>query len=181
MKRAKIWLLGACAATAMLACGGITQPLGDTEGGGGGQAGSQTGGQAGTRASPPSNGGTTSTSYPCETECVRQVFTGSVASCKLCHGKALQIAGLDLESPQVTARLKDVPATHAELAPNMSIADCPVGDKLIDTTSPEDSWLLKKLRGQQGNCGTAMPQTPPMLTPEQQQCMATYVACVAAD
>lgn len=168
----------------MLSCGGITQPLGDTEGGGGGQAGTQLGGEAGTKASPPSNvggyAGTTSTNHPCETECVRQVFTGSVASCKLCHGNALKSAGLDLESPNVTARLEDVPATHGDRAPQMS-GPCPVGDKLIDTATPEESWLLKKVRGQQGNCGTAMPQTPPMLTFEQQQCMETYVACVAAD
>lgn len=188
MKRAKLWLLGACAAGAMLACGGVTQPLGDTDGGGGGQAGTQLGGEAGTKASPPTNQGgyagtttmTTTTSHQCETECVQKVFTGMAASCKLCHGNAFQAAGLDLQSPNVTSRLKDVPATHGDRAPQES-GPCPIGDKLIDSASPEDSWLLKKLRGLQGNCGTAMPQTPPMLTPEEQQCMTTYVACVAAE
>jgi hypothetical protein len=120
--------------------------------------------------------------HPCETACVRDVFAEDVADCKLCHAAktsadgGLQSSGLDLESPNPTARLKDVPAKHADLPP--ASAGCPVGDKLIDSASPEDSWLLKKLRGQQGSCGSPDPQIGP-LPPSEMACMEKYVYCVA--
>ena len=30
---------------------------------------------------------------------------------------------------------------------------CPTGAKLIDTANPTDSWMLIRLRDQQGTCG----------------------------
>jgi hypothetical protein len=109
-------------------------------------------------------------------------MTKDIADCKLCHASpgGLTSAGLDLESPNVSARLKDVPAKHTDTSPAGSVPNCPVGDKLIDSANPTESWLLKKLRGQQGECGTSMPQPPTTLTLAELNCMETYVFCVAA-
>jgi hypothetical protein len=82
---------------------------------------------------------------------------------------------LDMESPGISARLRDQPAAHRGIADGGS---CPRGDKIIDTAHPEDSWLLKKILGQQGTCGTVMPSTG-ALSLADQACMATYVNCVA--
>jgi hypothetical protein len=54
---------------------------------------------------------------------------------------------------------------------------CPTDDELIDVETPAESWLLKKVNGQQGACGMRMPVRPlqaPDLT-----CVETYVNCVA--
>jgi hypothetical protein len=115
---------------------------------------------------------------PCETACIKEMFQTSPNVCKLCHNNmGLKSAMLDLASDGVTARLKNVPATHAELGTGMTAADCPTGDKLIDTATPANSWLLKKIRGEQGNCGGVMPAGG--ATPAQKTCVEAYVACVA--
>lgn len=177
--RIEIWGLGWVGF--LVACGGITQPLGDLEGGSGNSTGSSSTGGSSHSAT---GGGNTAGSHPCETECVQKVFAGQATSCKLCHSNlplpnGVQSSSLDLQSPGFTARLKDVPAKHTDLAMGMSYADCPTGDKLIDTANPENSWLLKKLQGKQGACGTAMPQPPTTLKADEMACMTTYVYCVA--
>jgi hypothetical protein len=86
---------------------------------------------------------------------------------------------LDLETPGVVGRLKDVPAKHSDLAPAMDPSTCPTGDKLIDSANPDASWFLKKIKGQQGGCGTAMPQPPTTLTAAETMCLETFVSCVA--
>ncbi len=110
---------------------------------------------------------------PCETPCVTEIFTGAV--CATCHQSGLSNAGLDLKSPGVTARLKDVAATHGDIG---GMPACPSGDKLVDTAKPADSWLWKKVTMQQGACGDPMPQSGafPM---EAVTCVKTYVECVA--
>jgi hypothetical protein len=83
---------------------------------------------------------------------------------------------LDLASPGYTARLKDVPAVHGDLP--MGKMTCMAGDKLIDTSNPDASWLKKKIEGNQGQCGDQMPSTG-MLTADQKACLETYITCVA--
>ncbi len=165
-----------------LGCSGM-KVLGEAAGGSDGAGGSlAVGGTVsvgGTASGGASVSGSVMPSNVCETACVRQVFGGGVVSCKLCHGIQLTMSGLNLDSPNFTARLKDVPARHADLGMGMTTADCPIGDKLIDSANPEASWLLRKLRGQQGNCGTSMPQTPPLLMGDNLTCIETYVYCVA--
>lgn len=151
-----------------IACGGEVRELGDAAAGSTGTAGTGAG-----------SGGSASVPHVCETACVENIFRQELTLCKLCHGSALQSSGLNLELPDVTARLKDVPAKHGDLAMGMTPADCPVGDKLIDSANPEASWLLKKITGQQGNCGTVMPSAG-TLSPAQRACIETYVHCVAA-
>ena len=149
-------------------CGGV-EVLGDAPAGGAGTGGTHQG--AGGTASV---GG--SSDHACETACVRELFNEKITPCKLCHGAATQLGALDLESPNVTARLKDVPARHTDFLNGMG--QCPIGDKLIDTATPDASWLLRKIRGQQGSCGTPMPQTG-LITAAQSSCIEAYVHCVA--
>ena len=131
-----------------------------------GTAGSTGGGVAG------GTGGMAPSSASCESTCMTSVID---TTCKVCHGKALKIAGtLDLETAGYTDRLKNKPAEH----PSVDASACPTGDKLIDTETPANSWLLKKVSNQQGTCGTMMPASPP-LTSDQLSCFQTYVSCVA--
>ncbi len=178
MKRTTGWMAGVGVGVALLAlsCSG-TEVLG--EGAGGSPGAKQSAGGSASVGDSASVGGSTAVSGDaCETACVQQMFKRDMLTCKLCHGNAIRLGDLDIESPNPTARLKDVPAKHAGLALGMTAADCPMGDKLIDTANPDASWLLKKIRGEQGNCGTSMPQTG-TLTTEQKACITSYVYCVA--
>jgi hypothetical protein len=129
------------------------------------------GGQASTGGSGTSGGAATGSE--CESACMAAIIK---ATCKTCHGTAAKLGGtLDMESPGYAARLKDHPSEHEAVAPG---AMCPTGDKLIDTMKPADSWLLKKVMGQQGTCGTPMPVGTPLTTADQ-MCFQTFVSCVA--
>lgn len=118
------------------------------------------------------SGGGGSTIAACETSCVTTIFT---TQCKICHGSTTKLSGtLDLETMGVSARLKDKPAEHMGSTPG----PCPTGDKLIDSATPANSWLLKKVTDMQGTCGTVMP-APTALPAADQTCLTTYVNCVA--
>jgi hypothetical protein len=132
-------------------------------GGSGSSAGSGAGGGA-------AGGG--STLAACETPCMTTVLA---AQCKLCHSTMLKLSGtLDFETPGYSARLKDKPAEHMGSTPG----PCPTGDKLIDSATPANSWLLKKVTDMQGMCGTVMPAPTPLPAADQ-ACFTTYVNCVA--
>jgi hypothetical protein len=180
-RRTSAWLAGlaAAAGTASLALFsvGCPQPadLQDPQQyplPGGSSGGSTTGGSAtagttsGGSATGGSGGGAT-----CETPCMATVIT----TCKTCHGAALKSSDLDLEAAGYTARLKDVPAKHGGL---MGAPACPMGDKLIDSANPAESWLLKKVSSQEGDCGDPMPQGTG-LAGDQLKCVQDYVSCVA--
>jgi hypothetical protein len=175
--------LGSALVVLAIACGGEVRELGDAAAGSAGSSASGSGTASGSSSvfaggsagSPAAIG----VANICETACVVQLFSVNLVRCKLCHGFSLRSSGLDLEAPYVTARLKDLPAMHTDLPMGMTAADCPVGDKLIDSANPEASWLLKKIRGQQGNCGTVMPSTG-ALDSDEMACLETYVHCVAA-
>jgi len=137
-------------------------------------------GTAGTTAGGAPAGGNAAS---CETACVKTIFQTNPLLCSLCHnnnpgGAALMSSMLDLKSDGFTARLKDVPAKHTDIVAPMTNANCPKGDKLIDTSNPSASWLLKKIDGTQGDCGTAMPSTAPLAAADK-SCVEMYVACVA--
>jgi hypothetical protein len=83
-----------------------------------------------------------------------------------------------LESRGLAARLKDVRATHGALPMPTVASDCGTDDLLIDSDDVEASWLLRKIRGQQGSCGTAMPPNG-SLSEAEQACMAEFATCVA--
>lgn len=117
-----------------------------------------------------------SAAVSCETACMATIINANGTGCKACHGTAVKLAGtLDLETPGYTARLKDKPAEHAGVTAG---SPCPMGDKLIDSANPAESWLLKKVTNMQGTCGTVMPLSG-ALSATDQMCFTTYVNCVA--
>jgi hypothetical protein len=177
----------------LASCAGKVQPLGDIEGKdgvgggiideGGSYAGSKdaSGGASASTVMP--QGGTTLlpqstdpySQESCYSACAEEILRAPTG-CKLCHGTAIKVDGdLDLESLGRIKRLKDVPAEHAAVYAG---SDCPQGDKLIDSVNVNQSWLLKKIRGQQGNCGTQDPPTAP-LNQADMACLTTYIECIA--
>jgi hypothetical protein len=122
------------------------------------------GATAGTGAGMPPAG--------CETACLTQLFENT---CNSCHTSSAPLGGLDLQSAGFTARLKDQAAKHQSVD---NPAQCPSGDKLIDSANPAASWLLKKVSGQQGACGTSMPPGNVPVTQAELACVTAYVTCV---
>jgi hypothetical protein len=104
-------------------------------------------------------------------------------SCALCHyadmpPDAPSQGKLDL-STGYTARMRDKPAAHVD--PNFvpyPAGTCPSADLLINTATPAESWLWKKVNGDQGTCGQRMPSTG-ALKPGDLTCLKTYIECVA--
>ncbi|MDF3065940.1 MAG: hypothetical protein K0R38_1541 [Polyangiaceae bacterium] len=141
-------------------------------GGDTGASGSATGGSSSATAGSATGGSATGGGNlaACETACMADILV----TCTACHSSAFKLGMLDL-SPGYTARLKDQPATHSEV---VSPADCPSGDKLINSAAPDESWLLKKVSAAQGTCGGPMP-APSGLAGAELQCMKDYVSCVA--
>lgn len=124
---------------------------------------------------PGAGGGTAAA---CEVDCIKDLFQKQFV-CKVCHSKgAAQTTGggLDLESDGFTSRLKDKSAKHEGMG--VDKANCPVGDKLIDSASPAESWLLKKINNAQGMCGKVMPPSGSLM-PAQKSCIETYITCAA--
>lgn len=183
-------LLGALLLGGVVACGGQVQPLGEVGGAGGNAAGSGSsaflyggyGGGGGSGGLPAGGAGYGSMSDSgalsvCETACFKGIVSSAPLNCKICHGKVVRLAGtLDLESSGVSARLKDAFAQHPAVQAG---GVCPQGDRLIDSAAPQNSWLLKKIMGQQGTCGDVMPPTDP-LNAADKACMTEFVNCVAS-
>ena len=127
---------------------------------------------AGTGSGTAGSAGSGNTGSPCEVACIKKVFQESAPLCKACHGGMILSSELDLGADGFTARLKDQPAKHLD-----ATGPCPTGDKLIDVNDPAKSWLLKKVKGDHGECGTQMPPNP--LGAMDMACVETYVYCVA--
>jgi hypothetical protein len=111
----------------------------------------------------------------CEVACVKAVFQQNNNGCKICHSSMGPLGQLDL-GDGFTARLRDIPAKHADIVPPAAEGDCSNG-KLIDTANPNASWLLTKIRGMQKTCGTQMPTAP--LGAGDMTCVEEYISCVA--
>jgi hypothetical protein len=108
----------------------------------------------------------------CDTACINELFANT---CTSCHTSSAPLGGLDLQSAGVAARLKDQAAKHQSVD---NPAQCPSGDKLVDSASPTESWLLKKVNGQQGSCGTQMPPGNMPVSQAELACLTAYVSCV---
>jgi hypothetical protein len=123
-------------------------------------------------------GAVTTNSIP---PCLQTLFSGTgKCSGNVCHSAgAMPAGGLDLTSPDVAARLINVPATHGDIDFDGGGVTCPTA-KLIDTSNPSASWLLVKINGTQGTCGSAMPQVG-TLTSAEKTCIQSYVTMVSAD
>ena len=146
--------------------------------GGGAATGAVAGGSGGTGGIVSGAGGDGPT---CDVEEVLRTSCGRVG----CHDATWMTAGLDLATPGVQARLIDVPATHADITcdnpdggalPVLCVpAGCVPGQKLIDLANPEQSKLLQKLAGTQGDCGQQMPMAPGMLSEEDRTCLEEWL------
>lgn len=150
---------GATGGTAGAATGG-------TAGATGGSAGMAQGGAAGTMAS----GGAGGTVSPL---CDIQVALSKSCARTGCHSALDHYADLDLSNPAgVAAQMVGVAAMHGDIncaAPGTPFRECmpselpatcpPAGTLLIDPTTFDNSWVVKKLNGDE-TCGDAMPLPP---------------------
>ncbi|MFO0607991.1 MAG: hypothetical protein U0324_32805 [Polyangiales bacterium] len=85
----------------------------------------------------------------------------------MCHERGMPAGRLDLESPNVGARLVGVASTCA-------------GQLLVSPTSPGTSYLLQKL-GTSSSCGARMPLGAPALTPSEVACVRLWVDRLLTD
>lgn len=126
---------------------------------------------AATGGTPAATGGTPSTggAPAAPPDCVAAVFA---AKCTSCHGMATApfFGGLDL-SGDFVPRLLDKNATYMTV---VDMSACVPGTKLIDSNTPSNSWLLKKINAEQGTCGTAMPQVG-VLSADEKTCLQNWV------
>jgi hypothetical protein len=140
---------------------------GETAGAGGsvGGAGAGAGGSAGA-GSGGSGGGVV---FSCD------VAVAMKNSCSRsgCHNATLHAANLDLSDLAANAALLvDRPALHPEIGCNtpgtpyrectpeeLTARGCPTA-MLIDSANFENSWVVKKLKGEQMMCGGDMPEIP---------------------
>ncbi len=114
--------------------------------------------------------------------CMTTLFNGTSGKCSgnLCHTAGPSPGGdLDLSSAGVGKRLIDVPATHAGIDMDGGNVNCPSA-KLVDTSNPAASWLLIKINGTQGTCGSSMPQVGTLTTAEK-ACITTWVDGLQSD
>jgi hypothetical protein len=112
-----------------------------------------------------------------------------IATCgkSFCHG-ANFVVGLDLRPDSgFAARTLDVFATHAgipcpdDITMECIPATCPAPNtvKIIDSTDPTASWILKKVHKEQGECGDPMPDVNG-LSGDKEACMTNIVNAAAA-
>ena len=183
--RIRAWLvLTGC--SVFVACGGVSV-LGSGPGGAGsgGSGGTGVVGEvytAGTGGSASSGGSATivasagadNSNQVVAPDCV-VAFFGLKCSGQVCHTPGgSSFSSPDLTSPNVAARLVDVPAVHPGIPPGTL---CPTGDKLIDTANRSESWLLKKVLGNVGECGSAMPQIG-IATADETSCLQHWIEIV---
>jgi hypothetical protein len=98
-----------------------------------------------------------------------------------CHTGRVPAADLDLGSPRVTERLLDVPSTHLDIDLDGIPPECPTGDLLVNTRSPGESWMLKKIREEQGACGDPMPAIPTGFGDEEKACLESWILSLQSD
>lgn len=121
-------------------------------------------------------------SASCESACIHRMFTVDQQPCKFCHFASkpptdIPLGGLDLESPDRTGRLLNVPYKHTDI-PALSPMMCDAPELLIDPTDPARSWLWKKINTTTPiTCGDHMPQTG-VITAAQVACIKQYIECV---
>jgi hypothetical protein len=123
------------------------------------------------------NDASTSTDPNVLPSCVTGLFnsTNGVCSGSVCHtGGPNAGGGLDLTSPGVVQRLLNQPATHEGVDLDAGTVMCPTV-KLIDSSSPANSWLLTKVQSYTGNCGDSMPLAGAVLSSADQKCLADWV------
>lgn len=87
-----------------------------------------------------------------------------------CHDARRPKAGLDLETPNVSARLLGVRSIHDACAERL----------LLVPGDPAASFLMDKVLGRQGACGDPMPELG-ALEPAQRRCVAEWIAAMPTE
>ncbi len=90
-----------------------------------------------------------------------------------CHGSDTPAAQLDMQSAGAESRLIDVVASHEDILDNTT-ANCLAGETRVNTASPEDSVVIKKINGKQ-SCGGKMPVAPRTLSETDKACICEWV------
>jgi hypothetical protein len=108
-----------------------------------------------------------------------------------CHRGTVASAGLDLTFSTIAAKTKDVPAKYLDIqcnAPTDPYVECvpaacpPAGSELlVDSSNPDESWILKKLHDTTNGCGDAMPLEAPYPSgSDRSACVEAIVRAIAA-
>jgi hypothetical protein len=175
----------------LIACGGNSHRLGGDP-----DAGDSGGGTAGTTSSP----GGQSCEQTIDTSslgCDATVMLRTHCARGGCHNSATRSAQLDLTPDSLLiARVLDVPAPFSGIS-KLAFGPClpakcpPRGSvMLIDSTSPESSWMLRKMEAfdfdtpngvPDMGCGTAMPYPPGGMgyTLERAACLTSFFLAIA--
>ena len=105
-----------------------------------------------------------------------------------CHNSNLPQAGLVLVPDSgLAGRLKDQPATYADIQcspPGAAYVacvptSCPMpAPKIVDSATLDSSWMLRKLRNTQSDCGASMPDGD-TLTTDEEACVEAVIKAVA--
>jgi hypothetical protein len=115
-------------------------------------------------------------------------FLNSTCAKNFCHGKNF-VVGLDLRPDSgFASRLLDVSALYGgipcpdDITMECIPAGCPTAGtaKLIDSGDATASWILKKSKNQQGDCGDFMPTGTTMLSADQDACITAIVTAASA-
>lgn len=108
-----------------------------------------------------------------------------------CHNTTHMMSGLDLQAAGYEQRIVNAPVTYGDIScPDPAGGPLPVecvpttcaqgtGQLLINTTTPSESWMLKKLLGTHGDCGDQMPLAPGKVTAEERACLESWIHYLA--
>jgi hypothetical protein len=162
--------------------GGITSSAGT---GASGTAGGAAGGSG--TAGAAAGGGGTAGAQALVVDCGSLNYTDLLGhDCAMigCHRPPTLVSGLNLTPDSgLVSRLKDVPAKHGDILcpPDSNVcvpATCDPSALLVNSASPDKSWILAKLRGTQNGCGDQMPSME--YDPAKEQCLEKMVNAIAA-
>jgi hypothetical protein len=154
-------------------------------GGSGAVAGASAGGSAGVNTAGSAGTGTM-TAFPTVPNCPNVGGTLNNSCARIgCHKGQFASASLDL-TPDTgfVGRVKDVVATHKDIVCGTGTdtcvpATCPSGVKLVDSTTPANSWILQKLDGTENGCGATMPTSGYTITADEKTCLESLVNVIA--
>ncbi len=149
--------------------------------------------EGGSSGNGGSAGASLDPSLPCD---IQEALTKSCGRTG-CHSLAVHYADLTLVDPSVGQTYVDKVATHGDIGcappgerfrecqPFELPASCPDDALLIDSLNPEQSWMLKKLRGEHNECGARMPAPPGDSTSNgwseaRRECIEAWIYSLAA-
>jgi len=154
-------------------------------GGGGSVA---TGGKAGVGTGGVGTGGGAAVQpdsefYPAG--CNMQPLIVTTCMTSFCHSGKAEALGkpYDLVTAPVWKRMFNQPASYDDgFGTGTKSANCPTTPaKLIDSLTPADSWVLKKITGEQGMCGGGMPAMGGITNATTKKCFQDWIMNIATN